>query len=406
MKTIYFANHAQFEGRFTNLGDWAIFEQMMDALSEKIDLGHLRVLVSSADPEYTNANYPAKTFQRGGLRGIYNTIKCIAQSDVVLIGGGEIVQDLSSMVYIPYQLIKPFVAKLFGKKLFAYAIGVGEKEEISWIGKLQAKTVLNMFDIITVRDQKSYDILKGYLNVSKPMIYLTADPALNLKKQQKDTDEIFKGDYVVMSCRSVYHRVRSLLPFSVRKKLNLVPKEYYKEIEVFKNCMASIADYLICKYGMNVYFLNTYTGKSMSAMDDKFTLDIIGRMSCQDKDRIHTISSDLRPCEIKTVLSKAKMVVSVPLHPLILSAAEAVPSISFAYASKSWCFMEQVGLQNYINKVMYITDKVDLVRVQQQIDEIMNNYERITTSLKETVDNLKHLEKKNVQLLLALLAEL
>ena len=175
MKRILFANHAQFEGAHTNLGDWAIFEEMVESLSDEIKNGNVEILVPSSDPAYTDSNYPVKAFKRGGIRGILNTCRAIFRSDVVLIGGGEIVQDRSSMVYIPYQLIRPFIAKLLGKKLFAYAIGIGTEDEISAIGRIQSKFVLNMFDVITVRDEKSYRILKSYLGVSKPQIYLTAE---------------------------------------------------------------------------------------------------------------------------------------------------------------------------------------------------------------------------------------
>ena len=100
MVKVLFANHAQFEGQYTNLGDWAIFEEMIDRFKSYVDDGEMEVLVPSSDPDYTNTHYPVKAFKRGGLAGIVNTFKAIVSSDIVVIGGGEIVQDRSSMVYI------------------------------------------------------------------------------------------------------------------------------------------------------------------------------------------------------------------------------------------------------------------------------------------------------------------
>lgn len=248
MKRILFANHAQFEGRYTNLGDWAIFEQMVADLLPEIKKKNIEVLVPSANPEYTNSRYPVSAFKRGGLAGIINTLKAIISSDIVVAGGGEIIQDKSSMVYIPYQLIRPLIAKILGKKLFAYAIGVGEKDEISILGKIQAAIVMNMFDIITVRDEKSYHILKSWLHVSKPAIYLTADPALNLTADRTQIEEK-KTPYCVISVRSVYHRNHNILPFSLRKRLGLLPKHYFQAIDIFKTDIAKIVDYIIDKYG-------------------------------------------------------------------------------------------------------------------------------------------------------------
>ena len=158
MKRIFLANHAQFEGKYTNLGDWAIFEQMENLFLPEIYNGNIEIIVPSGDIKYTIDNYQVIAFQRGGFRGIVNTLKWIKKSDIIVLGGGEIIQDRSSLVYIPYLLIRPLIAKILHKKLFGYAIGVGEKEEISFLGKIQSKIVLNMFDTITVRDEKSNTI--------------------------------------------------------------------------------------------------------------------------------------------------------------------------------------------------------------------------------------------------------
>lgn len=404
MKTIYFANHAQFEGRYTNLGDWAIFEQMIGQFEPDIADGKCRVVVASSDPEFTAANYPVTAFQRGGLKGILETLKWLKQSDVIVIGGGEIVQDLSSMVYIPYQLLRPLVGSLFGKKLFAYAIGVGEPWEISTLGRLEAKFVLNRFDVITVRDRKSYKVLKDYIGVNKPKIYQTADPALNLEAKETDAD-VSEKPYIVMSVRSVYHRTRSLLPFSIRKKLNLVPKVYYSEIDIFKDKMAEIADYMIDQYHCNVLFLNTYTGKSMSANDDAFSADVMSRISEKNQKAVKVIDGSLHPCQIKKVLGGAELIVSVPLHPLILGASEGVPSISLAYASKSMCFMKEAGMKKYIHHVVKLGQAVDEAQIMMQIDEIFKEKEAVRKKMNGRVDRLKKEETKNI-LLLKELAEL
>lgn len=401
MKTIYFANHAQFEGRYTNLGDWAIFEQMIEELTPEIKNEKCRVVVASSEPEFTQKYYPVISFKRGGIHGILHTLKWLWKCDVVVIGGGEIVQDLSSMVYIPYQLIRPFFGKLFNKKLFAYAIGIGEEWEISKLGRMQAGFILNLFDIITVRDEKSYRMLKDYLGVKKPAVYITADPALNLKKVR--SEKCFEEPYVIMSVRSVYHRTRSFLPFSIRKKFKLVPSIYYQEIEIYKQSMAKVAENIIEKYGWNVVFLNTYTGKSMSANDDKFSMDVIQRISDKFENKVHVIDKNLFPRQIKKILSHAELILSVPLHPLILGASEGVPVISFAYASKSSCFMKEIGMQNYVHPVVQIGNRVDVDAVMNQVDFIVNNCEKVRQQVSDQVTRLRKAEKQNMVLLKELL---
>jgi len=400
LKRILFANHAQFEGKHTNLGDWAIFEQMVNKLSPQIKSGEIEVIVPSADVEFTNSHYPVKAFKRGGMQGIWNTLKWILKSDVVLIGGGEIVQDRSSLVYIPYQLIRPFIAKIFGKKLFGYAIGVGEEEEISAFGKWISKMVLDMFDIITVRDEKSFRVLKDFLKVKKPQIYITADPALNLCADAVCQEK--EKDYFVISVRSVYHRNHNILPFSMRQKLKLVSADYYEAIDQFKNEIAKMTDGLINKYGYEAKFLNTYIGAQMSASDDKFTTDVITRISDENRRNVSVIDVSYTPSQNKSVLGKAQFIVTVPLHPLILGASENVPVFSLAYASKNKCFMEQIKHPEHIYKVEQIEDKIDINKIMEDIDVVILNKKDYLSELKDVVDYNKQKEQLNSELLLNL----
>lgn len=401
MKRILFANHAQFEGRRTNLGDWAIFEQMEETLLPEIKKGNIEIIVPSADVDYTNSHYHVKAFKRGGIGGIFRTLKWIVKSDIVLIGGGEIVQDRSSLVYIPYQLIRPFIAKLFGKKLFAYAIGVGEKEEISFLGKWQSKLVLNMFDIITVRDEKSYTVLREYLKVKRPEIYVTADPALNLKCRKVDEPGM-ESPYFVISVRSVYHRNGNLLPYAVRKKLKLVPKKYYEEINKFKNDVVEMVENLIEKYDFNAKFLNTYTGPKMSASDDKFTADVMRRITKKYQSKISVINTENTPAEIKYVLGKAQFIITVPLHPLILGASENVPVFSLAYASKNKSFMKQIGRSENIYSVEQIGQCLDVEKILCDIQNVMDNNKSYKNNLLKEVNYNKEKERKNFEKLMAL----
>lgn len=405
MKTIFFANHAQFEGRYTNLGDWAIFEHMIEELSPYIEKKEVEVIVPSADVEFTMNNYPVLAFNRKGIAGFFRTIKYIIKSDVVVIGGGEIVQDRSSLVYIPYQLYRPFIGKLFSKKLFGYAIGVGEANEISWLGKIQARLVLNSFDVITVRDKKSLNVLRDYIKVNRPKIYLTADPALNLQPQKAINAQLYEKDFFVVSVRSVYHRNHNILPFSIRKKMGLIPKEYYKEIDIFQQEVAEIIKLLAKEFQMPVYFLNTYVGKEMSASDDKFTSEVVNKISTNGEVKMHLIDMDNTPSQIKYILGKSKFVFTVPLHPLILAASQYVPVFSMSYASKNKSFMEQINQEKYVYPVEEIGQRLDKNIVYEDIKYVMSNIETYRTKLQTYVNENKQVERNNCKYLLQLVEE-
>lgn len=397
MVKIYFANHAQFEGRCTNLGDWAIFEQMIYMLEPYIKRGECSVTVASADQKYTQANYMVKTFPRGGIGGILGTLRAIRESDVIVTGGGEIVQDRSSLFYIPYQLIRPFLGSLLGKKLFGYAIGIGTPDEISSFGRWQARFVLNRFEAITLRDEKSYHVLRKVLHINRPAAYVTADPALNL---QATPCERPIYPYYVVSVRSVYHRTGGMLPFSIRRKFGLISRTYKEEIERFKDEIAKLVIQVSEEYGLNPVFLNTYTGKAMSARDDVFTQSVIDRLSPTVREKTSVVPSDLTPSQVKYVLSGATIILSVPLHAMILGASENVPVLGIAYASKNECFLRQIKSEKYVYLAEKLGQRLDCEKIIQDIDNILANRERMVDSLAVQIEKLKSREKMNSSIFL------
>lgn len=394
MVNILFANCAQFEGKYTNLGDWAIFEAMLQSMKREIDEKEIEIMVPSADPDFTVRNYPVRAFQRGGIRGCVNTLQAIIWADVVLIGGGEIVQDLSSIVYLPYQFIRPMIAKLFGKKVYGYAIGIGEPWEISPFGKLQARFALNRFDAITVRDMKSKYVAENYLQVKNKNIFVGADPALVLETLNGGGVNSSE-EYIVFSVRSVYHREHNLLPFAIRKRFNLISPRYYEAIKEFKQEIVYVVQKVLQRYPYNIRFLITYNGREMSAGDAVFTKDIVNHFSRKELSRIHMID-ETRPYKLKGILGKARLVISVPLHPIILAASEGVPVISLAYASKSTAFMKEIGMEKYISTVRNVDEKVDGVALMDLIDNIDREHDIISQQISEKMISLKQREKENL----------
>ena len=220
---------------------------------------------------------------------------------------------------------------------------------------------------------------------------MTADPALNLV-DKTIPEPLPKNKYFVVSVRSVYHRNHNILPFSIRKKLNLVSKDYYNEINIFKDDIASIVEDTIERYGYRAHFLNTYTGKEMSAEDDIFTNSIISKISLNNREKISIINPEYTPAQIKRHLKNAEFILSVPLHPLILGASEGVPVMSLAYASKNRCFMEQMHLERFIYNVEKIGDRINKNLIKNDINEVVLNRDRWNEKIINRAKYLKNNE--------------
>ncbi|MCC6026243.1 MAG: polysaccharide pyruvyl transferase family protein, partial [Caldimicrobium sp.] len=142
--------------------------------------------VWSIDKDFTNRflkDYPASAVDRFSPA---DTVKAVKSSDLVVLGGGGIVQEYYGIriedlfkdfgYHVVSYAVPPFLGKLFGKKVFYWCLGHGPvvTEEALYF----SRWFYSLADCITVRDEVSFEEVSSL--VSKDKVYLDADPLLHL----------------------------------------------------------------------------------------------------------------------------------------------------------------------------------------------------------------------------------
>ena len=105
---------------FNNIGDESILRTVIDNLREK--LPDIDITVLSHDPAQTSAKYGVKAARRMSL---WDILRCVLRCDLLLSGGGSLLQDATSARSILYYLFILRLAQLMGKKTFIYSQGIG-----------------------------------------------------------------------------------------------------------------------------------------------------------------------------------------------------------------------------------------------------------------------------------------
>lgn len=169
---------------FDNSGD--------DALLFAI-AGDVRKVDPDAELTVLSQN-PAKTTADYGLRAVrrmapFSLVRELLRCDLLLSGGGTLIQDRTSTKSLLYYLAVIRLATLFGKKVMLYANGIGPLKPEH---RALTRRVLNRVDCITLRDPASLGELKT-IGVTAPDIRLTADPAFSLSPAPKErSDELLR----------------------------------------------------------------------------------------------------------------------------------------------------------------------------------------------------------------------
>ncbi len=137
---------------FDNFGDEAILSVLTDCLTGKAD-----VTVFSANPEKTAKEYFVNSVQTFDYARVSNAIM---NSDVLISGGGSLLQDVTSAKSLIYYCWVIMMAQLCGKKTAIFAQGIGPLEHFGT--RFLVKSLLKKCDYISVRDEESQQLLEQW----------------------------------------------------------------------------------------------------------------------------------------------------------------------------------------------------------------------------------------------------
>jgi polysaccharide pyruvyl transferase CsaB len=135
-----------------NGGDEALLVSMLEMLPP-----HVKPLVLSADPRATSKSYGVKSYDRMNSGSVVRALK---ESQVLILGGGSLIQDATSMRNSIYYGGLIGLARQFGLQTLAIAQGIGpvDKPLTRWI----AKRAFSNCTALSVRDPASAALLESW----------------------------------------------------------------------------------------------------------------------------------------------------------------------------------------------------------------------------------------------------
>lgn len=97
-------------------------------------------------------------------------------SDSVMLGGGGLIQDVTSWRSSIYYLGIPFLASVERKSIFSYALGIGPVKR-TWVREAVHR-VFDRMSLVDVRDAESRDLLLA-CEVHRQSVYVSCDAGLS-----------------------------------------------------------------------------------------------------------------------------------------------------------------------------------------------------------------------------------
>ncbi|OON94749.1 MAG: polysaccharide pyruvyl transferase CsaB [Candidatus Epulonipiscioides saccharophilum] len=334
---------------FDNTGDEAILFAIINML--KANIKSIEIIVLSNDPESTALAYKVKAVNRFNPHSIINAIK---SCDLLISGGGSLLQDVTSLKTIPYYLFIAQLGILFRKKVVFYSQGIGPVNHI--INKHLIRYIANKVNYIFVRDKKSKLFLESM--AIKTNIEISPDPVFALKLDHTLTFQIKKE-------------------IRYKKTVGIYIRPWKNQAQIIK-VITQISAYLL-SLDYKIYFI------SMQPIQDT---QIARQIATSLKNNnITVIERPLTISETLAFTANFEFIIGMRLHSLIMAIIANTPAIALSYDPKIENIMNELHIDHQIK-----IEDISFSALKLHVDYVIENLESERNKLIDLID-IKDIQK-------------
>ena len=339
---------------FGNFGDEAILSAITRGLNEHTADLEISVL-SNSKSVYLSSEFNIKCIPRMSPLAIINAM---LSADLVISGGGGLIQDSSGVSTILYYLGIVRLAKFLGKKVMFYAQGVGPINTDK--GKKITANIVNKVDLITVRDEESKKMFRD-LGIKSPPIIVTADPVISL--EGKASENVFSKEGL---------DGKSSFDFAISVRAWDSSFDFLSEI-------AKAGDKICEEFNARVILIPFQKSQD---------LQVCEKLASLMKSKTTIIKGDYTPEEMVGFIGKMDFLLAMRLHALIFASSSLVPMAGIVYDPKVETFSKSIGIPHWNLENINSEDIFNEVKKQQ------NEKNKVKSKLTEAI---KPLREKSLQ---------
>ena len=320
------------------------------------------------------------------------------ESDVIIIGhdgafglkGGFLGV---SLYFYPFYI--PLFAKLLRKPIILYGGSVGRFRHFRWFLEKGAKFALGKIDLITLREDVSYQNLRD-MGVKNDRVFAISDLAFLLRPVPSDQAK------EIMMHEDIEETNKPLIGITVTRDiaskafsyLNNSASSYHKHIKM----LAQVIDNLTSRLDATVIFIPHCIGFAKELDDRIVATDIL--QLCKNENKVKVITNEYAADELKGLIGQFDLFIGERIHSVVNAMSMCVPSIAMSYSTDQRLgIIKMVGQENAICYV----DGLDANTLISKIDEIWSEREKIKSDLKSKIEIIKERAMLNGKLLKELL---
>ena len=320
---------------FNNAGDEALLTAILAAL---------RAVEPKADITVISGN-PGNTIVKHQVKSLYRfaavrLLRAIGEADLVISGGGSLLQDVTSKRSLIYYLSIIAAAKWKGRKVMLFAQGIGPIR--SGFMRFLTRLVVNKADVITVRDQDSAEEL-ARMGVTPAKVGVTADPVLMLNPESKIAGKTILAEVGL-------DPYKPIIGVSVR--------EWPDNQRCLKQLAAALGR-LSEKYNAQIAILPLQV--SMDLKDSQLLQSYLPKV----RNKVVLLQGEYSTEEFLSIMGSFRLLIGMRLHALIFAAVMKVPLMAISYDPKVDSFLKAIGA-----RAVGTVETLDAAKVEKAAEDL------------------------------------
>jgi polysaccharide pyruvyl transferase CsaB len=339
---------------FDNAGDEAVLAGLISGLNKGSSAKEFALTALSIAPIRTKALHGIDAVDR--YKGFFTAIR---NTDLLLSGGGSLLQDVTSAHGIFYYLAVVRIAQILGRKTMFIAQGIGPLTRPR--SKKLTTSVANRLDAITVRDDASKSLLET-IGVKRPVV-VTADPALLL------TPTITTNRNGVLLSLRAWPGLPASFAFDLASAIKSTGISKPSALNMHGLADAEAADQILQR-------LSTAPYAAPAPYRSATYLELLDKVA------------------------SSELVIGMRLHALIFAAAAGIPMVSLSYDPKVDAFMAALGQSDAVVKVETANRRI----FEETIGHVWNSRAKRKTDLADRLPALRQSAQQNSDIALSLLS--
>jgi polysaccharide pyruvyl transferase CsaB len=316
-----------------NGGDEAVLAGALAALATRLPRARITVL-SLSEARSRRLHPGAAVVHSGVVRGQWGTWKAIRGADLLILGGGGILQDRTSLGNLLYHLGRLGMAWL-GQTPFALC-GVGIGPIRHPLGAWLTGRLLRRAALVQVRDQPSAAQAVA-LGLPGDSVQVTADLAFLLPRPAAPPRV-----QSLLWLQEIKASGRPLIGISLRPEVGSRRQRTFRSprYRTFLGQVARQADLAVRRLGARLVFVSLHAGQ-----DDPIAAEFRALLS--EPEALHLLPGALRPEELAAGIGLLDALWGMRLHSLIFAARAAVPFLGLSYDPKVAGLCQRLGLSDF-----------------------------------------------------------